>query len=91
MKLSKCRFCQDNIEYPGHIVFSYGVKADPHKLKVMSNCPISSTTKQLRGFLGLTGYYYYFIKGYASIAASPTDLLRNDCFHWSSEVDTALK
>ena len=90
VKLSKCFFCQDNIEYLGHIVSSSGVKADPHKLVVMSNWPTPSTTKQLRGFLGLTGYYRRFIKGYASIAAPLTDLLRKDCFHWSSAADTAF-
>ncbi|KAH9646382.1 hypothetical protein KPL70_024860 [Citrus sinensis] len=80
----------NNIEYLGHIVSSSGVKADPHKLVVMSNWPTPSTTKQLRGFLGLTGYYRRFIKGYASIAAPLTDLLRKDCFHWSSAADTAF-
>lgn len=90
MKLSKCLFCRDNIEYFGHIVSSSGVKADPHKLEAMSNWPIPSTTKQLRGFLGLTGYYYRFINGYASIASPLTDLLRMDCFQWSSQVDTAF-
>lgn len=83
-------FCQDNIEYLDHIVSSSGVEAYPRKLVVMSNWPTPSTTKQLRGFLGLTGYYHRFIKAYASIATPLTNLLRKDCFHWSSAADTAF-
>ncbi|GJU53788.1 putative mitochondrial protein [Tanacetum coccineum] len=34
----------------------------------MQEWPVPSTLKQLRGFLGLTGHYKRFIKGYASIS-----------------------
>ena len=66
------------------------VQADPQKLEDMVHWPIPSNLKQLRGFLGLMGYYRRFIAGFASIAAPLTDLLRRDAFLWGPKVELAF-
>ncbi|KAL9428845.1 hypothetical protein AB3S75_030773 [Citrus x aurantiifolia] len=94
VKLSKCLFCQENIDYLGHIVSASGVRADPQKIDVMIHWPTPQTTKQLRCFLGLSGYYRRFIRGYTSLAAPLTDLFCKDAFKWTQtavEAFDALK
>ena len=51
----------------------------PEKSKVQSveSFPTPTTKKQVRCFLGMTGYYREFIPDYASIAAPLTDLTKN--------------
>ena len=83
IKLSKCFFASDTIDYLGHLVTPAGVQADPSKIDAMVNWPQPLTPKQLRGFLSLTGYYRRFIRGYATITAPLTDLLHKDNFKWS--------
>jgi hypothetical protein len=68
IKLSKCSFAQQEIEYLGHSISSQGVATEKSKIAAVEQCPVPKNVKDLRGFLGLTGYYRRFIKNYGLIS-----------------------
>ena len=90
IKTGKCVFCTNSVDYLGHVVADSCLKVDPGKVHSMLTWPKPKTVKQLRGFLGLTGYYRRLVKNYAFIVAPLTDMLKTDSFKWSPESELAF-
>ena len=52
------------------------VKTEEGKLRAVEEFPQPKTKKQIRSFLGLSGYYSWFIPNYATIAVPLTNMTR---------------
>ena len=75
LKPSKCEFLRNRVVYLGHVVSEDGIQTDPSKIEAVKSWPIPKCTKDIRKFLGFTGYYRRFVKDYATIARPLNDLL----------------
>lgn len=74
LSLEKCRFCQTSVRYLRHIVSWNGVETDPEKVKALKTWPVPHDLKELRSFLGFSGYYRLFIQSYSNMVKPLTDL-----------------
>ncbi|KAK1684707.1 hypothetical protein QYE76_045555 [Lolium multiflorum] len=85
-KFSKCEFWLDQVEFLGHVISKDGIAVNPSKVAAVLEWEAPKTVKEIRGFLGMAGYYRRFIEGFSKIAGPMTKLLRkNTPFVWSEE------
>ena len=92
-KPRKCQFGMAECTYLGHVVGGGAVKPHPSKVEAVASFPIPQTKKEVRAFLGLSGYYRKFIPGYAGIDVPLTDLTRKlapNKVQWTPECEAAF-
>ncbi|GBO46567.1 Retrovirus-related Pol polyprotein from transposon 17.6 [Araneus ventricosus] len=78
LNIKKCQFLKREIEFLGHRIKDGKLYASPSKIKAVMNFPEPKCTKDIRSYLGLTGYFRKFIPHYSAIAKPLSDLLKKD-------------
>ena len=69
-----------------HIVSKEGIHVDLKKIEVVFEWKPPRNVTEMCSFLGLTGYYRRFVKGFSTIAAPMTRLLqKNVKYEWSEK------
>ena len=91
LNISKCCISQRRLEYLGHIISKEGVVADQAKIEAMLKWPTPRTLRELRGFLGLMGYYRKFVAGYDKIAWPLTEQLKKNNFGLNEGAEEAFQ
>ena len=73
---TKCALGYKTIEFLGHNFSEGTVQTSSRLIKKIVEAPRPQTKKQVRSFLGLTGYYREYIPNYATIALPLTELTK---------------
>lgn len=68
LKLSKCNFFKEEVQYLGHVISANGVSTDPEKIQTVLQWKQPTTLTHLRSFLGFASYYRRFVVGFAKHA-----------------------
>ena len=85
-KPAKCTLGVRALRLLGHIVDKDGVRTDPEKCAAIAKMPRPHTVREVRRFLGASGYYRDLIPGYARLASPLVELTRKATeFEWTPE------
>jgi hypothetical protein len=91
-KLSKCSFYQSRIHYLGHVIFGEGITVDPAKFEDIMEWPALMNVTEVHSFMGLAGYYRWFVEGFSKITNLITELLKkNKKFVWTEKCAEAFQ
>lgn len=78
INFKKCQFMQRRVEFLGHVVEDGKIYPSPDKTAAVKCFPKPRSLKDVRSFLGLTGYFRKFIPCYSTIAKPLSDMLKKD-------------
>ncbi|PHJ16379.1 retrotransposon ty3-gypsy subclass, partial [Cystoisospora suis] len=83
--VTKCEFVKQKVQYLGFIIEPGGIAPDPDKVTTIREWPVElRDRKQLRGFLGMIGYYRRLIPNFNKTASKLYGVLqeKSDMIWW---------
>jgi len=92
INIEKSKFLIKEVKYLGYIVGNGILRSDPDKISAVKDYPPPKSTKQLRRFLGMAGWYRRFIKDFSVLTVPLTDLLKKgQKFAWNNQAQLAFE
>jgi predicted aspartyl protease len=64
IKLKKCRFAENEVDYLGYRIGNGSIKPIERNLDKLRNMKMPETAVEMESFIGMIGYYKKFVKGY---------------------------
>ena len=92
-KPSKCYFRFSHLSYLGHEIGNGKKWPEDEKVEKILKAKAPETKRELRAFLGLTGFYRSYVSSYSEIAAVLTDKTKkqeSEKVKWNQDCQTAF-
>ena len=77
-KIEKCKFWLEEVKFLGHVVSQDGISIDPKKVEAILNWDKPKNVCEIHSFLGLVGYYIWFVEGFARFVMPMTQLTKKE-------------
>jgi hypothetical protein len=92
LNIDKCHFEQREVDYLGVRIGRNKIQMEEAKVAKVKDWPPPRNVREVRRFLGFTGYYRHFIKGYSSVARPLLELTKKTIeWHWDGEQQDAFE
>lgn len=86
INLEKSKFCFKELRYLGYVIGNGCIKTDPAKISAIQDFPIPQNQRQVRRFLGMSGWFRRFVRDYSTLATPITNTLKKSKkFEFDSE------
>jgi len=92
LKPNKCSFLQRSVDFLGYKVSGRGIETDERKIDAVLRWPVPTKLREVRGFLGLCGYYRRFVHNFSEVAAPLHAMTKKNApFRWTQKCQTAFE
>jgi len=92
LKPHKCKLGVEKLEWLGHVIYNGAIGTCEAKIQAVKEWPTPTKVKEVRGFLGLTGYYWRFVEHFSRKARPLHNLLQDGIqYHWGEEQENTFQ